>query len=218
MPKTYTTADSEVTDLLEDVLDHYHADLVEAETTISVIMVHAARHPETGEPLAPALKVHGQPAAARVKVNGLAARVEGLSDATVTIDADRWQDLSHASRRALLDHEATHLVLIRDEDGNLKSDDAGRPLLKCQPDEIAFTGFTCVIERHGMAALEAQSIVTVYQAWRSLCLWDEEVGGEPARSSSVHQAVRDFADKMKASGTTVTIEAGGQSATIGAGV
>jgi hypothetical protein len=76
----------------------HHADLASVGVTVSVLM---ATNEEGDSPL----KKAGYPCLALIKVNGLSDRSEGKADATLKIDAGRWDNLDEAEQRALLDHE-----------------------------------------------------------------------------------------------------------------
>ena len=145
-------APGEVRAVLEDVLAEYHPELAEAGVTINLLFANS-----TGN--GPAVKLHGYPCAAVVKINGLKARVEGVMDATITIDGDAWPDWSTGQRKALIDHELYHLELAHDaKTGNYKYDDAGRPKLKMRNHDWQMGGFDAIARRHGQAAFEVQAV------------------------------------------------------------
>src|SRR5947209_1295570 len=134
MPTTYREADTGHHQQARRLLETAFPDLREAEVTLTLMFAH--------NPDGPAVKLHGVPAAAKIKVNPLSDRAEGKQDATITLDAEVWDGKAERQREALLFHELTHLVVLRDkETGAIKRDDLGRPRLKCKPDDYCVNGF-----------------------------------------------------------------------------
>ncbi len=154
---TYRNADAGDIALLAEMQSTHHRDLVEAGVTVGLLAAHAPRDKNTGEPKGQALSLHGYPCWATVKINSLRDRVEGKADATVTIDGDRWCELETPEQRAVLDHELTHLEVVHDADGAIALDDALRPKLKMRLHDVQLGGFYSIIDRHKMAAIEAQT-------------------------------------------------------------
>lgn len=161
---THRTADSETVALLAEVMKQYHPDLVEAGVRVGLLLAHAPVDRETGEVKGPALKLHGYAALAIVRIVSAKDRVAGMPDAQVTLDADAWPEHVHERKVAIFSHELTHLVLVRDEEGGVKTDDAFRPRLKMRPHDYQLGMFTSVIEKHGLYAVEAQAYVELHRA------------------------------------------------------
>lgn len=153
MATTYTHADADTLALAKGVLKECYPDLVELELTYGILMAQAEKD-EHGEPKGAALKHHGVPALATIKINGYGDRVEGKPDVTIKLDEDHWHGITDAQKRALLDHEFAHLVPRTDEEGNVLADDCGRPKLRMRPHDYELTGFHAVIDRHGEHAAE----------------------------------------------------------------
>src|ERR1044072_50632 len=98
MATTFTDCPPEVSRLATELMRRHHPDLLAAGVTIKFMF--AAN--EKG----PALKHKGWPATAIVKINSLKHRCEGLTDATIHIDEEWWEEhIGENERRALLDHE-----------------------------------------------------------------------------------------------------------------
>lgn len=150
--------------LLHKVLADYHPDLIEAEVTFSLLFAHAKEDAE-GNPVGPALKLHGYPALAIIKINSLQHRMEGLPDCTIRIDGDQWSTHLDEVKRAILDHEATHLALVRDSAGNFETDDANRPKMKMREHDIVVGGFKEVVDRHQKHAVEAQQFLEAHKVF-----------------------------------------------------
>jgi hypothetical protein len=150
---TLDKAKPEVLTQFDGVLRRYHGELVEAGVRFELLMAHARRD-KNGQPKGPAVKLHGWPCKAKVKINNVQDRIEGKADVTITLDGDRWQDWSADEQAAILSHEATHVELKRDKGGFLMTDDAFRPALKMRPHDWELGGFAITAERFGQHAPE----------------------------------------------------------------
>ena len=170
---TYDPAPADVQDLAMEVMAKYHGDLVEAGVTIGTLFAKGTRA-ENGTKKSHAVKVGGYPCLAKVKVNSAEKRAEGLPDATITLDSDDdtgWPEWSEEERIAVLDHELEHLEILRDRDGQIKSDDRGRPKLRCKLHDWRCEGFAVIAKRHGSAAPEVQSALHFRDDYGQL-LWE----------------------------------------------
>ena len=166
MPTTYHRADDAIVVLLQRVMHEHHRDLHDAGVLVGVI---ACDNPD-GD----AVKHRGSPAFACVKLVGPADRVFKPYDAELRIDIGKWDDLRPGQRRALLDHELSHLRLKKSwrvpvldanqeptEETELRfeRDDTDRPKLKLVTgDWDAGDGFFAVVARHGADAIEYENI------------------------------------------------------------
>jgi hypothetical protein len=171
MATTYTRPkpDADVHDVLSEAIDRWHPELAAAEVTIGVEFAWPS---ERGDH---ALKLHGYPAAAVVAITPYRQRVRGVEDAVITIDGPAWKDFSDAEKLALVDHEAVHLELVRDEDGYVKSDDHGRPKLKMRLHDWNLSGFRVIAERHGPAALESQMFRDAHRKfYQAVFSWSDD--------------------------------------------
>jgi hypothetical protein len=161
---TYKICPPAVPAMGKKIIKQHYPGLAEAEVTILYLFAHAPKG-EDGEPLGPALKHHGWPALAIVKVNPLKDRVAGLPDVTIQIDGDKWLDLPEPEQAALIDHELMHLEVRRGEGNEILSDDIGRPKLKIRPHDFEVCGFDEIVKRHGYHAPEAKAFSQVHQKW-----------------------------------------------------
>lgn len=161
MATFYVVAPEEVKALAEGVIRRWHERLNRAGVSIGYLFAHADRD-ASGQPKGPALKVHGYPAAALVKIVTLRDRVAGLPDALCVIDGDQWPDWTAERRQAVLDHELTHLHPTGD------TDDANRPKLEMRLHDIQIGGFLEVIQRHEEEALEHSLLLMAGKAVREL--------------------------------------------------
>ncbi len=167
MPIAYEKAKQRVVDLLGDVMSEHHPELAACEVTVDILMVSS--HDKEGSRLPDAVKLHGYPCLATMKIVPLKQRVLGQADALLSIDELAWEDLSEEQQVAALDHELEHIEVV-DEDGGFvsvdpdtsemigtpKSDDIGRPVLKLKLHDWQLGGFRNVAKRHGIHAIEVQ--------------------------------------------------------------
>lgn len=139
--------------LLAEVRRQYHDQRL-GDVTIDLLIAKADENEDTGEPKGNAITVHGMAAYSVTKINPLDLRVQGLADARIIIDGQRWTALSKSTRAALLDHELTHLELRTDKWGNTALDDWGRPKLRIRKHDFQVGWFEEVAERHGRNSIE----------------------------------------------------------------
>lgn len=160
---TFRQADPDAVAILEDLMETVHKRLDTHGVTVGCLFAHAKIDEKTGMRKGPALKLHGYPALAIVKINSYRDRVEGKPDATVCVDGDDWGSWPVEKQRALLDHELTHLELVFDDEGGVKLDDACRPRLVMRPHDIVIGGFEEVIDRHQQHSCEAESYMPIHK-------------------------------------------------------
>lgn len=155
---TYRKADSDALALIKELIGDNHPELVEAGVKVGARFAYAPRDDNTGEPKGPALKHHGYEAAAIVKIVSQKDRVMGFPDAVIDIDGLAWeQDWSDERKRAVLDHELTHLEVKRDDEGNIQLDDCHRPKLKMRLHDWQLGGFESIAQRHKEQAIEVEA-------------------------------------------------------------
>ena len=163
MPQ-YAIPPKAVSDVFARMMRKHHAPLVSAEATIRLLFAKGDgdSHP---------VKAHGYPALAVCRVLSGKDRACNQPDAEVVIDAGAWDKLTADQRDALADHELQHLEVAVDDAGKTKIDDYGRPVLRLRLHDHEIGLFTSIIERHGVAAPEAQSIRRLFgDAARQLLL------------------------------------------------
>jgi hypothetical protein len=146
---TYTHAPQPVHDLVFSLVEKHHPDLAEHEVTFCILMAFAPVD-DNGKRKGTALTHGGYPADGLAKINNLKDRVAGLSDCTIFLDGDHWEEKSEDEQTALLDHELTHFIPTGEDD------DAGRPKLKIRKHDIQLGGFHEIIDRYGKDAGEAK--------------------------------------------------------------
>lgn len=148
-------AGPEVMDLVREAKGQWHPDLIEARAEIGVILSSS----EDG----PAVTLGGYPCQATMRVIGAKDRLSKKYDAEMEIDEGNWDSLTRAQRLALVDHELSHLSVVR-KCGMIQKDYLGRPKLKCKGgDWNAGDGFAAVVSRHGDNAAEFTNLSRTYR-------------------------------------------------------
>lgn len=156
MPTCYQLADATVHAMAREILKTHHPELKigdgeEDNDYLRLCIMFAFGDAGSGEP---AVKLHGYPCAAVISIIPYKQRVDKRADAEIIIDQSQWQDFTAPQRRALLDHEITHLELQRDDIGLVKTDDQGRPKLSMRLHDYQVGGFASIAKRYGGDALE----------------------------------------------------------------
>jgi Putative phage metallopeptidase len=110
-----------------------------------------------------ALKRSGWPCAALIKIVNQRDRAAGGPDVLLQIDGDGWLNLDDDEKRALLDHELLHIEfpgVIKSPEGQYVpiQDNLSRPIVKLRQHDFQLGGFFAIVERHGDAAIEKQSV------------------------------------------------------------
>ena len=172
MPTIFTSADRECRQIVSDLIAEHYPDLADAKVEIGLWFAFAARNNEEEPP--PALKLHGYPCAALVKINSYKARRDGAPDATIEIDGEGWKDWNERRRTATLHHELHHLLVQRDDEEGVKSDDLGRPKLKMRLHDVQVGGFEEIAKRYKDDAFEVELIRDGVQR---LLPWGDDMGG-----------------------------------------
>lgn len=160
MGVTYQPADSRVEHAAAKLRKEYHKELDEAGVTVCYLMAFAPVGKD-GEVKGSALKLHGYPCAAIVKVNNLLLRAQGVMDCTIQIDGDEWAERPDEEKLAILDHELEHIqVTAKRKDNNgawiYETDDLGRPLTHLKHHDFYGGGFKSIMYRHQGSALETK--------------------------------------------------------------
>lgn len=154
MPVIYDLAPPDVHDLATEVMRAHHQRLKLGGVDYVKLCLLMAKMSSDNESDEPAVKLHGYPCAAIISVIPYKQRVDKRADAEIVIDADAWDDMTEPQQMALLDHEITHLEIVTDKDGLVKTDDQGRPKLRLRIHDWQIGGFREVVMRHGSDAPE----------------------------------------------------------------
>lgn len=148
----------EIAESIQSLIAANHPELAEANVTVDTIF---AFDNNGGFPV----KTNGYPSAANTKISNLKSRVKGAADAEICIDRDAYNSMNEAQRLALLDRELYKLAVKRDKDGNIKTDDADRCVLRLKKFDYMLGWFREIAVRHGDNSPE------VYQA---SILWKQD--------------------------------------------
>jgi hypothetical protein len=135
----------EVKDLAREIIFEFpnHKPLIDARVSIDYVFAYATTEGTH------ALTKNGLRAFGICRVVPLKDRALGRADAEISLDGDWWESISEPQRKALLDHELTHILV--DE---AKRDDLGRPVLKMRKHDAEFGWFADIARRHGEASVE----------------------------------------------------------------
>jgi hypothetical protein len=163
MSTTYTKADRETMAFVRATMKKHHDDLHQHEVSVDVVFAEN----EDGD----AVKLHGYPCFAVVKIIPYKRRVKGEADAEITIDREQWNDADEDAREALIDHELTHLTVVK-KDGAALYDRHGRPKLRMRLHDKQVGIFLEVIERHGEAAQDTKLVRGLTTACAQLHLFE----------------------------------------------
>lgn len=188
MGTTYWRADQKVMGFIESVMMKYHHELCQHKVSLGVLFAMSSDEENH------ALKHHGYPVAACIKVVTLKDRITKGYDAELMIDAEFWKSNNEEKRVALIDHELSHIALKRkkpekpkkgqppreepvDPLGEVVYDDIGRPALKTvKGDYNVGDGFMRVIQRHQTASIETDNINA------AMALVEEALNSQPVEA------------------------------------
>lgn len=155
---TFRQADADCTAMIQELIQKYHTDLLEAGVRVGARFAYAAINEKTGEPRGPALKFHGYAAAAIVRIISQKDRVSGMPDAMIDVDGRAWTDeWADERKQATIDHELLHLLVVKDDEGNVTLDDCHRPKLKMRLHDWELGGFADIAKRYKEQAIEVES-------------------------------------------------------------
>jgi hypothetical protein len=174
MGTVYWKADQEIVSFVDNVMMKWHGDLHVNQVKIGIIMAMSSSEETT------ALRLHGYPVAAMVKIVPLKDRITKEYDAEMMIDASLWKESNIKRKTALIDHELSHIEVRRkkpekpkkgepkreiDPLGEVVYDDIGRPALKTRKgDYNVGDGFLKVIQRHQDESFETININSAMSA------------------------------------------------------
>ncbi len=154
MAAVYEQADESVHQMAREILEANHKERLRMPDQSFVILCIMFASKEDGESDEAPLKDGRYPAAGAISVIPYKQRVDKRADAEVLLDKREWEDATEPQQRALLDHLITHLELQRDDQGLLKTDDAGRPKLQVRLCDWFLKGFREIAQRYGDDAPE----------------------------------------------------------------
>lgn len=154
---TFQKCPKSVEDLAREIMCEFedHTPLLDAKVKIDFLFALAEIDEKTGEPKGDALRHHGVKALGLCRKLSLKDRVAGRGDAEITLDGDWWgTQATPEQQKALLDHEIYHLTVSRSRQGDVKTDDIGRPKLLLRKHDFQVGFFSVIAARHGEASQE----------------------------------------------------------------
>lgn len=184
----YSEADSELKNCRDRMMEKYHGPLRDAGVTTDLVFAEPRSDGEgVIAPEACALKLHGYPVQAMVKINSYKLRFKGHADAEILVDKQRWQELKDEEKDALIDHELEHLELKTDRDGLLVRDDLDRPKLRMRLHDWEHGWFDSIARRHGPQSQEVQQFEKFKAAHRQTWIdfKDDEPESVPIHGSGI---------------------------------
>lgn len=131
----------QIAETITKLIEQNHPELVEANVTVDSIF---AFDEKGGFPV----KTNGYPSAANIKISNLKSRVKGAADAEICIDRDAYNSMNELQREALLDRELHKLVIVRDKEGTIKTDDSMRPKMRIKKFDYMLGWFKEIAIRH----------------------------------------------------------------------
>lgn len=153
--KHHEMASDDVLALVKQAMNRWHPDQVEGRVRVGVIMTSN----EDGN----AVTLGGYPCQATMRIVPTKDRLIKNYEAEMEIDQENWDGLSQAKRLALVDHELSHVLVVR-KCGIIAKDSLGLPKLKLRGgDWNVGDGFADVVARHGEAAAEFTNLTRTYQ-------------------------------------------------------
>lgn len=147
-------ADGPTMALLQNVMKHYHNEMVEAQLTVDI---QFWSDPEG----APSVKVGGYEEFGKVITFPWNHRAAGSPDARIIIDAQKWEYASAGEREAHLDNLLERLEVVKTEKGEILRDKANRPKLAKRKFDLRLQGFQRCLQDHSQISTEAKQ-------WREL--------------------------------------------------
>lgn len=204
MGKIYENARVEDYEIMRMMIARFHDRLIDTDTRVQLTIV---RKFNSQDEEVPCLRFAGAQAAAVARPIAPRQKLHLQFDAEITLDGHVWDSLNIESKRALIDHELTHLEPMLDRrTSEPKKCDRGFQIIRCRRDDFLLTGFLEVVRRHGRAALEFNSVVGanagVHQA-----LEEFEASQQPATATPAAPAVEPSQAEAEAAASDLDHEA-----------
>lgn len=204
----YEKANEEVYEAMTAAMERFHPGLRDAGVMVDCIVAKGKTDPD-GQPIEAAVKLHGYPCAAKVKVIGPKDRAMGRGDAEIVLDGDAWPTWSPQRRAALFDHELNHLELKVNKKGGVIRDDQDRPKLKLRLHDVQAGWFLSVAQRHGAASFEVAQAEKLFTDHGQI-LFPFASGTRPIEKAEAFLA----GGKKGGDVESVTLSSGGRSVTL----
>lgn len=170
-PVRYEKAPEEVSVRVARVMSKWHKELHNAGVTVACEFAIAGRN---SKGVKPAIMVRGHAQVAKIKRNNIHARLEGASDALLTIDMEAFGGMNAAKQDALIDNMLACLLVKREgnaPDGEVEIDTDDRPKLKVKHYDSVIEIHSDVLARHGDSMPNAPTIRKLVDDCRQLSLF-----------------------------------------------
>lgn len=151
MSKFYDQAPKEVRARVDALFAKHYPQFKTIGLRIDLLVAKFDDEDEDGS----AIKLHGYPCKAVVRITSAKERAAGRGDAEITIDEKIYEGMTEEERDALLDHEIYHLQL-KTVSGIPQQDAHNRPVLKMRLHDHEFGWFDEIAKRHGEHSSEVQ--------------------------------------------------------------
>lgn len=174
-------------ELIQSRIDGFFPDFAECRLTIGILLVH----PSASNPEKPPLMRNGFPVNGDFKKSSYEDRVQGKPDATLKFAGPVWSNFDDEEKAAEADHWLSKLIVARDKDKVIKTDDFGRPMLKNRPHDKEVCVYDEVVRRHGRKAPEAVAIEELSLHYNTLLPPDANTQGQEELDTDVHLAAPD---------------------------
>ena len=144
--------------LLEDLLTEERYQFIKDYEVNVIMFFKYGKRDRDGVLKKPALVKNGVPCAAQIRVISPFNRQTDNYDVKIIIDGDNWRDLTKEEKIAIIDHELTHLSIVRDREGEpvMINEESDKVKLKLIRDDIQMWGFNDIMIRHGANSQELQ--------------------------------------------------------------
>ena len=219
MATTYRRAEDAIREQVYAVMERHHPELKGAGVTVDVLWCEATVSESSGEMIAGNLKHGGRAAWGTIRITSQKERALGRMDAEMTLCEWAWKHRLSGKRErdALIDHELTHLQIVREQGGVKlgdslpppKKDGCGRPRLKSRQHDVELGLFYEVADRHKAYAPEAIVVREVFATEKGqLFLAVMELGG--ARAVNAAAVIGRAAARVEKQKTKLGVIEGGE--------
>jgi len=212
----YKKCDNSVRQMAAAILtsNECYAPLLDAKVTVDYLFAFAPKD-EEGMKSGPAISHNGVACLGLASKNNTRLRALGLADCLVQLDGDWWQapDTKDEERRAVLDHELYHFLLVLNSEGSgPKLDSCKRPTIELRAHDFDFGWFKEIALRHGEHSIERKQALAILETAPQLFLPGM---GTDTVTKSIAKLVGSVG-KKGSSISSMTISSGSSSVTIDA--
>lgn len=162
MSKTYLSATTEASSILNELRDEYFPFTNQLEHDLLIRLQFVL-----GDEKTPALTKGGWPCEALISVPSTKMRAAGAPDVLIELDGGAWVNLIETEKKALIHHELEHMELQKlkrrkneagEEFYSCKLDVLERPVVKLRKHDYECGGFARIHELYADASPEARQL------------------------------------------------------------